>query len=108
MCLRERPKLSDAQHDAISSVSNQQDTISELLAQLLMACGPGGQNDEVREICMQTITPLCDETWVDAAGNVIGLIRSQRDATESQRSVRVMAHMDEIAMVVKSVMKTAR
>ena len=95
--------MCDAQHDAISRGSNQQDSISELLAQLLMARGPGGQEDEVREICMQIITPFCDETWVDAAGNVIGLIKSQREATESRRSVRVMAHMDEIAMVVKSV-----
>jgi len=48
-----------------------------------MARGPGGQEDEVREICLQTITPLCDETWVDAAGNVIGLIKGKRKANES-------------------------
>ncbi|MBN2978741.1 M42 family peptidase [Pseudomonas lactucae] len=85
------------------STSSQQETISALLAQLLMARGPGGQEDEVREICLKTITPHCDETWVDAAGNVIGLIKGQREVIESRRAVRVMAHMDEIAMVVKSV-----
>ena len=102
-CLHERPKMSDAQREAISRASNPQNTLSELLAQLLMARGPGGQEDEVREICLRTITPLCDETWVDAAGNVIGLIKGKRKATESRGAVRVMAHMDEIAMVVKSV-----
>lgn len=100
---RESPKMSDRDREATSNASSQQDTIPELLAQLLMARGPGGQEDEVREICVQTITPFCDETWVDAAGNVIGLIKGERTGTESRRAVKVMAHMDEIAMVVKSV-----
>ncbi|MCP1511069.1 M42 family peptidase [Pseudomonas rhodesiae] len=95
--------MSDIQREALSSASSQQDTISELLARLLMASGPGGQEDEVRAICMEAITPLCDETWVDAAGNLIGLIKGRQDCVESRRAVKVMAHMDEIAMIVKSV-----
>lgn len=106
-CLHERPKMSDAQREAISRASNPQNTLSELLAQLLMARGPGGQEDEVREICLRTITPLCDETWVDAAGNVIGLIKGKRKATESRGAVRVMAHMDEIAWWLRASMKMA-
>lgn len=101
--VRESPNMSDVPLEAMSSASSQPDTISELLARLLMARGPGGQEDEVREICLQTVTPVCDETWVDAAGNLIGFIKGRREGIESRRAVRVMAHMDEIAMVVKSV-----
>ncbi|WP_411380297.1 M42 family peptidase [Pseudomonas sp. MPB26] len=75
----------------------------ELLKQLLMARGPGGQEDEVREICLHAMSPLCDETWVDPAGNVVGLIKGRRERSEPKRAVRVMAHMDEIAMVVKCI-----
>ena len=79
------------------------DAIPQLLHQLLLARGPGGQEDEVRAICLERLRPLCDETWVDPAGNVIGLIRGTQGDGEPRRAVSVMAHMDEIAMVVKHV-----
>ncbi|CRM64343.1 hypothetical protein [Pseudomonas sp. 28 E 9] len=43
--------------------------IPHLLEQLLLARGPGGQEDGVRAICLERLRPLCDETWVDPAGN---------------------------------------
>lgn len=74
-----------------------------LLSQLLLARGPGGQEDEVRAICHEYLRPLCDDVWVDPAGNVVGLIKGkQRDGIPG-RAVKVMAHMDEIAMVVKRI-----
>jgi putative aminopeptidase FrvX len=80
-----------------------QEPQSALLTQLLLARGPGGQEDEVRAICLEQLRPLCDETWVDPAGNVVGLIKGQQGDADLGCAVKVMAHMDEIAMVVKRV-----
>ncbi len=74
----------------------------DLLQELLWAYGPSGQEDAVREICLRELAPSVDESWVDDAGNVVGLIRGSagRDGTAA---LRVMAHMDELAMLVKRV-----
>lgn len=74
-----------------------------LLTRLLMARGPGGQEDEVRSICIEQLRRYCDQTWEDPAGNVIGLFKGQQSDPDTPRGVSVMAHMDEIAMVVKRV-----
>jgi len=71
---------------------------SELLQELLFAYGPCGQEDAVREVCLRELGPVVDETHVDDAGNVVGLIRGG-DAP----ATRVMAHMDELSMLVKRV-----
>jgi putative aminopeptidase FrvX len=73
-----------------------------LLKRLLMAHGPGGQEDEVRDICRAELERHCDEVTVDRAGNVIGLIRST-EVSDPAIGIRVMAHLDEIAMLVKKV-----
>ncbi|MEW5811923.1 MAG: M20/M25/M40 family metallo-hydrolase [Actinomycetota bacterium] len=69
-----------------------------LLQELLFAYGPCGQEDAVRDICRRELTPLVDETWTDPAGNLIGVLRGG-DAP----AVRVMAHMDELSMLVKRI-----
>jgi putative aminopeptidase FrvX len=74
----------------------------DLLEQLLMAHGPGGQEDEVRSLCRAELDRYCDEVTVDRAGNVVGVIRS-RHAARPEDGIRIMAHLDEIAMVVKRV-----
>jgi len=74
-----------------------------LLEELLMARGPGGQEHEVRAICLRELQPHCDKTWVDPAGNVIGLIKGTAAADETHTPVRIMAHLDEIAMLVKRI-----
>lgn len=71
----------------------------DLLQELLHAYGPGGQEDEVREICRRELEPLVDEVSVDAAGNLVCLVRGSGDAP----AIRVMAHMDELSMIVKRV-----
>jgi putative aminopeptidase FrvX len=72
----------------------------DLLQELLHAYGPGDQEDQVRAVCRRELTPLADEVDVDAAGNVVALLRGDdRDAAP----VRVMAHMDELSMIVKRV-----
>ncbi len=50
--------------------------IDALLTELLNARGPGGQEDEVRAICLRELGSYCDDTHTDAAGNVVGVIRA--------------------------------
>ncbi|WHH49626.1 M42 family peptidase [Pseudomonas sp. Ap32] len=76
--------------------------VEPLLTELLMARGPGGQEDEVRSICLRELTAFCDDLKVDRAGNVIGLIKAAHDSDPGE-AVRVMAHLDEIAMIVRTV-----
>ena len=71
----------------------------DLLQELLSSYGPCGQEDAVREVCRREIDPRVDETWVDEAGNLVGLVRGTGDAA----ATRVMAHMDELSMLVKRV-----
>jgi putative aminopeptidase FrvX len=77
------------------------DTDRDLLQELLHAYGPGGQEDDVRDICRRELAPLVDEISVDAAGNLVGLVRGSGDRTAPV--VRVMAHLDELSMLVKRV-----
>ncbi len=71
----------------------------DLLQELLWACGPVGQEDDVRDICRRELADHVDEMWTDKAGNVIGLIRGE----DRDGATRVMAHMDELSMIVKRV-----
>jgi putative aminopeptidase FrvX len=72
----------------------------DLLQELLLAYGPCGQEDAVRDVCRRELEPLVDEMWIDEAGNLVGLSRG--DGNGAQR-VRVMAHLDELSMLVKRV-----
>ncbi|RDH79541.1 M20/M25/M40 family metallo-hydrolase [Mycolicibacterium moriokaense] len=81
----------------------------ELLQQLLWAYGPGGQEDAVRDVCRAELEPYVDEVWVDKANNLVGFIRGN-DSRDDEASryddvpgTRVLAHMDELSMVVKRV-----
>ncbi|CCG05516.1 M42 glutamyl aminopeptidase superfamily protein (fragment), partial [Blastococcus saxobsidens] len=76
-------------------------TDRDLLQELLYAYGPGGQEAAVREVCRRELEPLVDEVWEDPAGNLVGLIHGS-GATDGP-VVRVMAHMDELSMIVKRV-----
>jgi putative aminopeptidase FrvX len=71
----------------------------ELLQELLSAYGPCGQEDAVREVCRRELEPHVDEAWVDEAGNLVGLVRGSGGGP----TTRVMAHMDELSMLVKRV-----
>ncbi|MGH8417735.1 MAG: M42 family peptidase [Pseudomonas sp.] len=78
---------------------------TNLLERLLYARGAGGEEAEVRDICQQELQKHCDETWVDDAGNLIGLIRHQvaGEPSVSSKGTLLMAHLDEIAMTVKRI-----
>ncbi|MCV7432317.1 M42 family metallopeptidase [Mycolicibacterium bacteremicum] len=74
--------------------------MADLLQELVGAYGPVGQEDAVREICLREAAAVADEVWVDGAGNVVALLKSER---RDAPVVRVMAHMDELSMIVKRV-----
>ena len=79
----------------------------QLLQELLWAYGPCGQEDAVREICLRELAPVVDSAWVDRAGNVVGRVSSS-PREEEHSPVRVMAHMDELSMLVKRVQPDGR
>jgi putative aminopeptidase FrvX len=89
------------------------DSTDELLQELLWTYGPCGQEDAVRTVCARELQPLVDDMWTDDAGNLIGYIGAgegesrdhrRRSSTISGGSgTRVMAHMDELSMLVKRV-----
>jgi putative aminopeptidase FrvX len=73
-----------------------------VLQELLWTYGPCGQEEAVRDICRRELHPFVDETWVDPAGNLVALIRGT--TCDGRGPVtRVMAHMDELSMLVKRV-----
>ena len=73
-----------------------------LLQELVGTYGPCGHEDAVRDICLRELSSLADEVWVDAAGNAIALLRGDPGGPHTP-PVRVMAHMDELSMVVKRI-----
>jgi putative aminopeptidase FrvX len=85
-------------------------TEDALLKRLLYARGPGGEEHEVRDICRTELEKYCDETWVDDAGNLIGVIRADTPQAHTPQAesasppgTLVMAHLDEIAMAVRRI-----
>jgi putative aminopeptidase FrvX len=78
------------------------DQDTDLLRELLSAYGPCGQEDAVREICSRALTPVVDDVHTDRAGNVVGLIRGTSPRGDAE-AIRVLAHMDELSMLVKRV-----
>ncbi len=94
------------------------DSTEGLLQELLWAYGPCGQEDAVRAVCARELQPVVDDMWVDDAGNLIGYIAADDPADNGAAhdhryrstsaagpaaATRVMAHMDELSMLVKRV-----
>lgn len=85
----------------------------ELLKELLRTYGPCGQEDEVRAVCARELQPVVDDMWTDDAGNLVGYVAAggppagtahrHRSTAAQSTATRVMAHMDELSMLVKRV-----
>ena len=75
----------------------------KLLRELLLAYGPCGQETAVREICRRELEPVVDEVWEDQAHNLIGVIEGRGGRGATRSAIRVMAHLDELSMLVKRV-----
>lgn len=74
------------------------DSTAELLQELLWAYGPCGEEEAVRTICARELQPHVDDMWTDDAGNLVGYL-----AGGGAPATKVMAHMDELSMLVKRV-----
>lgn len=53
----------------------------------------------MRDVCRRELADSVDDMWIDEAGNLVGLIRGEDETS----ATRVMAHMDELSMIVKRV-----
>jgi putative aminopeptidase FrvX len=76
----------------------------ELLKKLLLTHSPSGDEGEMERVVKEEMENCCDDVWVDECDNVVGLIRGQTN----ENPVRVMAHKDEIGMIVKRVESDGR
>lgn len=90
------------------------DSTDGLLQELLWTYGPCGQETAVRAVCARELQPVVDDMWTDDAGNLVGYLgatdglpegAAHRSATTAGpgAATRVMAHMDELSMIVKRI-----
>ncbi|WP_293028763.1 M42 family metallopeptidase [Natronococcus sp.] len=71
---------------------------AELLEVLTETSGVPGYEDRVRELVVEELEETVDRIRTDAMGNVVGTLEG-----ESDYSVAVAAHMDEIGFMVRNV-----
>jgi len=70
----------------------------DTLERLVMAHGPPGQEDEVRDLIIGEVRDLVDELIVDRMGNLIAVKKGSGGP-----KVMLDAHMDEVGIVVKHI-----
>lgn len=70
-----------------------------LLKKLTEACGGPGQEYEIRNVIREEVTPLVDEVYTDAIGNLITI----KNGTKSGPKVMLAAHMDEVSLMIVSI-----
>ena len=63
---------------AHTTATDGQRRVAAALAGTAVDLRAGGQEDAVRDIRRRELEPLVDETWVDAAGNLVALVRGDR------------------------------
>ena len=71
-----------------------------LLLDLLRTRGPSGDERDVTARFRPELEKVMDEVWVDPAGNLVSVLRAPEPSAEP---VMAVAHMDEIAMIVKRI-----
>lgn len=66
--------------------------------------GAPGREEKVRDYIISKVDGLCDETRVDALGNLICRVKSAKSGGEERpKKVMVACHMDEIAFYVRRI-----
>ena len=73
--------------------------MKDLIQKLTEAYGPSGHEEQVREIIRSEVTPLADEVYVDALGNLIAV----KKGSGGGKKVMLAAHMDEIGLIISYV-----
>jgi tetrahedral aminopeptidase len=71
-----------------------------LLKELSNAIGISGEEDEVRKIVVDAITPHVADLTVDSIGNITAI---QKGTQYPEYTIMIAAHMDEIGMMVTAV-----
>ncbi|MHA1131316.1 MAG: M42 family metallopeptidase, partial [Candidatus Helarchaeota archaeon] len=71
--------------------------IKRLLKLFINASGPSGYEDPVRKLIYDEVKPFADEIQTDSIGNLIFLKKGPNPAAPA---LMIMAHMDEIGMLV--------
>ncbi len=71
----------------------------KLLENLCNAFGPSGCEQQIRDIIVPIITPLCDKVETDNIGNII----AYKKGSKSNRTTMLCAHMDEVGFIVTDV-----
>ncbi len=67
------------------------------LKKLITTPSVSGREENIRKVLEKLVTPLCDEIYTDALGN---LIAHKKSANENAPKVMLCAHMDEIGFLV--------
>lgn len=82
----------------------------DLLQKLTETPGPSGLEDAVRATLSEVWRPLADDVIVDRMGNLLAVKRGRQEvdgggaqATADRPRLLLAAHMDEIALMVKSI-----
>src|SRR5690242_3541611 len=70
-----------------------------LLSKICETPGAPGFEQKIRELILETVTPLVDEVKIDNLGNIITLKKGTKKEGEKKK-VMVAAHMDEIGFIV--------
>ncbi|MGB7087771.1 MAG: M42 family peptidase [Phormidesmis sp.] len=83
------------------------DRFFETIAELVMLHSPSGVEDEVNQYLLTRLAALGVEHWQDAADNIVVRLASTTK-TESNQSLAITAHKDEIGGIVKRVESNGR
>lgn len=75
-----------------------QKSVSQLLAKLSNMPGPPGQEELVANLISDEISDYCTRISLDPLNNLIAEVGTKKDY-----SVGVLAHMDEVALIVRSI-----
>lgn len=75
------------------------DRLFDTITELVMHHSPSGMETEVDGLILQKFADIGIEAWLDEAGNAIAKI----PGSDSQRSIAITAHKDEIGAIVKIV-----
>lgn len=70
------------------------------LNQLCQANGPSGFETQAIQCASKLLKPLVDETWIDRAGNLIGVRRCRK---AHAKRVLLDAHLDEVGLIVTGI-----
>ncbi|MDB9512093.1 M42 family peptidase [Kamptonema animale CS-326] len=80
------------------------DRLFGTIEELVMHHSPSGVESEVDDWLIDRFTKMGVKAWLDSAGNAIALIPGR----DSQHSIAITAHKDEIGAIVKTVTSNGR